>query len=89
MLKLCDLIRSLCLNRNILYARINVLLAAYNTTSKTYFEKKTKNEKKRKKKKTFSPGSYYQPGLNTTGKSNCSVGEEFFCAFFSARTEKV
>ena len=42
MLELCDLIRSLCLNRNILYARINVLLAAYNTTSKTYFEKKTK-----------------------------------------------
>ena len=51
MLELCDLIRSLCLNRNILYARINVLLAAYNMTSKTYFEKKTKNEKKRKKKK--------------------------------------
>ena len=42
MLELYDLIRSLCLNRNILYARINVLLAAYNTTSKTYFEKKTK-----------------------------------------------
>ena len=42
MLELCDLIRSLCLNRNILYARINVLLVAYNTTSKTYFEKKTK-----------------------------------------------
>ena len=42
MLKLCDLIRSLCLNQNILYARINVLLVAYNMTSKTYFEKKTK-----------------------------------------------
>ena len=51
MLELCHLIRSLCLNRNILYARINILLAAYNMTLKTYFEKKTKNEKKRKKKK--------------------------------------
>ena len=51
MFELCHLIRSLCLNRNILYVRINVLLAAYDTTSKTYFEKKTKNEKKRKKKK--------------------------------------
>ena len=64
MLELCHLIRSLCLNRNILYARINVLLAAYNTTSKTYFEKKTKKWKENKKeKKTFSPGLYYQPGL--------------------------
>ena len=42
MFELCHLIRSLCLNRNILYARINVLLAAYDTTSKTYFEKKRK-----------------------------------------------
>ena len=50
MFELCHLIRSLCLNRNILYARINVLLEAYNTTSKTYFEKKTKNEKKKEKK---------------------------------------
>ena len=70
MLELCHLIRSLCLNRNILYARINVLLAAYNTTSKTYFEKKTKNEKKRKKKKekTFSPG---WSGLKGAGPVAC------------------
>ena len=67
-LELCDLIRSLCLNRNILYTRINVLLAAYNTTSKTYFEKKTK---KRKEKKTFSLGSYYQPGLKGAGLVAC------------------
>ena len=59
------------MNRNILYAHINVLLAAYNTTSKTYFEKKTKNEKKRKKKKNFSPGSYYQPGLKGAGLVAC------------------
>ena len=60
MLELCHLIRSSCLNRNILYARINVLLAAYNTTSKTYFEKKTKMKRKEKRKKiTFSPGWYY------------------------------
>ena len=72
MLELCHLIHSLCLNRNILCARINILLAAYDTTSKTYFEKKTKNEKKRKKKKIiFSPGWYYQPGLKGAGLVAC------------------
>ena len=72
MLELCHLIRSLCLNQNILYARINVLLAAYNTTSKTYFEKKTKKLKEKKKeKKIFSPGWYYQPGLKGAGLVAC------------------
>ena len=73
MLELCHLIRSLCLNRNILYARINVLLAAYNTTSKTYFEKKTKKMKRKEKRKkiTFSPGWYYQPGLKGAGLVAC------------------
>jgi hypothetical protein len=40
----------------------NILLAAYNMTSKTYFEKKIKKWKEMKKI-TFSPDWYYQPGL--------------------------
>ena len=71
MLELCHLILSLCLNPNILYDRINVLLATYNTTSKTFLKRKEKNEKKRKKKKTFSPGSYYQPGLKVSAIVGC------------------
>ena len=38
-------------------------------TSKTYFEKKTKKWKE--KEKTFSPGSYYQPGLKVPAIVAC------------------
>ena len=61
MLELCHLIRSLCLNRNILIQ-----------LRKPILKRKLKNEKKRKKKKiTFSPGSYYQLGLKGAGLVAC------------------
>ena len=48
------------------------IITAYNTTSKTYFEKKTKKWKEKKKeKKTFSPGSYSQPGLKVSDIVAC------------------
>ena len=43
--------------------------------------------------KLMRTSKYARAGIGihryTTGNSNCSVGEEFFCAFFLARTEKL